>query len=186
MAIIRSTQHNPLGTDDTMRIVFNYLNERDRVRFLVTTKTLTHWLLFRRQVAHDTLVRLREELPALCFSHKEKREKSTIYHKYTVRLYRGDIDVYEYPDLGLMKICDSSKVNMWSGNTYDGDDLVRFFAPWMSRFVSEISDDNHALNDTKEGCNLDENGVPMNESLAAKLCRVSKSPKPAAITAGHP
>ena len=117
--------------------VFRFIgDDRSRLLFMATIKRFKPLREERRAVAKETLERLRTKYPSLCFMHNYKDERgSDYYHKYTVRLYRGDPDLYVPGDLGL--ICVTDKVHGYysSGVEFSNHKITRFFSPWACAFV---------------------------------------------------
>ena len=146
--------------DEALKIVFRFLNERDRIRFMVSNKKFAHLLAERRKAAAEALECLRETYSMLEFKWVVEREKGVevLYHTYKVRLYRGDPDIKVWGDLGLMHVAVSKHVR-----PYPPFDSIRFFSPWSRSFVHQkISDD--------ERIDADEDQT----SLHSTLTRISK------------
>ena len=137
----------PLGSDDTIRIVFSYLNERDRLRFLVTTKALGHWLTERRQAACDTLKRLvgiKEQSGHTYFYTKDAHARFICYKTHYVSLFPDD--------KGLLSVSTTWYNVMRSGTGFDGGSSDLYFSPWVSAFVyaKEINDFHNVEDDEND------------------------------------
>jgi hypothetical protein len=112
---------NPLGSDDTVLNILEHLSEHDRLRLLVTTKAFAHWLLKRRQSAHDTFERLYDGTYELDGSIRFNTFQPQGCHKaHFVHRREGHLYVHTY----------------WSDFT---PEMIRtdygqskwFFSPWM-------------------------------------------------------
>ena len=121
---------------DLFKQVFHFLNERHRLRFMVTNKRFKPLLQERRTVAKEDLERLRTNYTNLCFEHHfSDADGWTNYHTYTVRLYRGDPDLYVPGDLGLMLVTDEMYAYTSKGLRFSNNPISHIFSPWACAFV---------------------------------------------------
>ena len=153
--------------DEALKIVFRFLNERDRLRFMVTNKRFKPLLQERRTVANEALERLRMNYPNLCFKHHYRDADGwTYYHTYTVRLYRGDPDLYVPGDLGLMLVTDEVYAYTSKGLRFSNNPINSIFSPWACAFV----DLKHRQDDRR--INANENARSLHSMLVGFSRRV--------------
>jgi hypothetical protein len=120
---------------DLLNRVFRFLDERFRLRFMVTNKRFAPLLEERRKVAREALERVRERFPKLYFRHNDCSDGWNYYHTHTVRLYRGDPDMGVPGDLGLLRVTHVMYGYTSCGVRFDQYPTDRIFSPWACAFV---------------------------------------------------
>ena len=111
---------------DVVRLILSFLNERQRLRFLVTSKTLAPWLHQRREAANCAFEQLKEQ-KKLWIRTKRLHPRCTHYFDHSISFSP------EYA--GLLLVRTSWHTTMWNGITYHHDFRYRHFAPWARAFV---------------------------------------------------
>jgi hypothetical protein len=113
---------------DAVRLVLGFLNERQRLRFLATSKALAPWRQKRRDAASDALTQLQAQ-GALWFRTKKMHPdgNATLFHNYSIQRCRDDA--------GLLLLRTSWHSTMSDGTTHHHDFMYRHFSPWAFAFV---------------------------------------------------
>jgi len=147
-----------------LRAVFHFLNERDRLRCMVTNKAFESLLIERKEVAKEALKLFRQTCPGLEFNRITRFHNGTEYRStFTVRLHRGDPDLEIRGDLGLMRVVHASHMVNAAGAIFRLEDFIRFFSPWSCAFVHPRTDDDECVRANEDP-----------ESLYSRLAQISK------------
>ena len=138
-----------LGSEDIIRLVFGYLNERDRLRFMAASKMFTHWLIERRLAAHYTLDRLvgvKQSNGYTCFETVDQRDLFVCYKTHYVCLFPDD--------KGLLHVYTSWTDVTRSGIELDSGVFNRYFSPWVSTFVYSKKHDDFCIKEDDKSDSL--------------------------------
>ena len=147
-----------------LRAVFHFLNERDRLRCMVTNKAFESLLIERKEVAKEALKLFRQTCPGLKFDRTTRFPNGTEYRStFTVRLHRGDPDLDTQGDLGLMRVVHASHMVNAAGAIFRQGDFIRFFSPWACAFVHPWTGDDERIRASEDP-----------ESLYSRLAQIAK------------
>ena len=147
-----------------LRAVFHFLNERDRLRCMVTNRAFESLLIERKEVAKEALKLFRQTCPGLEFNRITRFHNGTEYRStFTVRLYRGDPDLEIQGDLGLMRVVHASHMVNSTGAIFRQEDFIQFFSPWSCAFVHPRTGDDECIRANEDP-----------ESLYSRLAQISK------------
>jgi len=122
---------------ELLKHTFHFLEERERLHLMITSKRFAPLLKERLAVAKEALESLRAKFPKLFFLHNDCCSVTgwNYYHSYSVRLYRGDPDVGVPGDLGLLCITDNTHGYSSNGIRFNQDPIELIFSPWACAFV---------------------------------------------------
>ena len=159
---LRSYKQPPFPiASDVVRLILGFLNERQRLRFLVTSKTLAgQWLEQRSAAARDAFKQL-EAQDNLWISAETKHPRCTYFFEHSIELCP------KYA--GLLHIHTEVQSIMWTGASRFHDSFSRHFAPWASAFVCTDTPEENPLCEAEEDTVVDDG----HESLRT-LCAVSQ------------
>ena len=118
---------------DIVSIMLRHLNERDRLRLLVTTKAFAHWLLERRKVAQYTF----ERIVGTYQSDGSRRFNTKHTYDDGYKCFKAHFVRLDPNDRGLLHVQTFwSNIMFTTPMTYlDSGSDEWFYSPWMASIV---------------------------------------------------